>query len=292
MLLNWPTSESEYKLEYKNLPTELRKKIWEDNLKFRECCAENNRVQHFWYYSQTGNGSRHKESSTESTSQAANTFEDVSEFQESRLSEGNEIPLTERPMPVDNNKEKSVTPEPSKKLKSALKKNQSENNSLVSAYSGSHKDIGIQTPRWESIMRRIYESRPKKVLSEPCFSTNLVYDGASKRTYNEVSSPQKIVQQKKTPFLSYGWNDSKKDVGSKRTFNIKASSEEVYPAALHALSRRREMHKRSEESRRQRPSTAPLLSPVNHSSLWMTEYQDIFSRPQSAPFASKGVRWH
>lgn len=74
---------------------------------------------------------------------------------------------------------------------------------------------------------RIHQSRPKKVLSEPCFSSNFIYDGASKRAYSPVSSIKSNVQEKKSPFLSYGWNDSNKDIGSKRTFNINASSEEV-----------------------------------------------------------------
>ncbi|XP_069682244.1 centriole, cilia and spindle-associated protein-like [Periplaneta americana] len=111
---------------------------------------------------------------------------------------------------------------------------------------------------------------------------------------------------KKTPFASFGWNDSERNIGQKKTYNVSAPENEVYPPALLALKQRREdiekyLAKAAQKRREEKSSFS--ASVVNHSSIWMTEYQDKFShrrnfvpeyiskRPTSAPPCRKYAGW-
>lgn len=112
--------------------------------------------------------------------------------------------------------------------------------------------------------------------------------------------------QKKTPFASFGWNDSNRNIGQKKTYNVYAPESEVYSPAFLALKRRRTEIERylAEEAQKRRQELTPAPeSPVNHSSIWMTEYQEKFThgnkykterlprRPASVPCCRKQWRY-
>ncbi|XP_054758346.2 centriole, cilia and spindle-associated protein-like [Lytechinus pictus] len=93
------------------------------------------------------------------------------------------------------------------------------------------------------------------------------------------------------PLLAFGWADSKKDMGCKKTFNVRASAHgdntQVFPAALRAMRRNqyaieyREEQKRRENLKMRRLRAAFNIPPPDDTA-WTTEYQRNYTaQPQT-----------
>ncbi|CAN8000354.1 unnamed protein product [Ixodes hexagonus] len=78
------------------------------------------------------------------------------------------------------------------------------------------------------------------------------------------------------PFENYGWADEVDTVSAKRTFNVAASTTEVYPSALTAARLRHRSPTpppKRKTFRPQRPRSAP---PKAHHHVWISEYRDQY----------------
>lgn len=78
------------------------------------------------------------------------------------------------------------------------------------------------------------------------------------------------------PFENYGWADEVDTVSAKRTFNVAASTTEVYPSALMAARLRHRSPTpppKRKTFRPQRPRSAP---PKAHHHVWISEYRDQY----------------
>uniref|UniRef100_A0A6B0V6M4 Putative conserved protein with signal anchor n=1 Tax=Ixodes ricinus TaxID=34613 RepID=A0A6B0V6M4_IXORI len=78
------------------------------------------------------------------------------------------------------------------------------------------------------------------------------------------------------PFENYGWADEVDTVSAKRTFNVGASTTEVYPSALMAARLRHRSPTpppKRKTFRPQRPRSAP---PKAHHHVWISEYRDQY----------------
>nr|CAD7567677.1 unnamed protein product [Timema californicum] len=123
-------------------------------------------------------------------------------------------------------------------------------------------------------------------------------------THLSRTSRSSYREEKRSHWAPFGWNDSKRDVGKKKTYNVSAPVNEVYQHALKACNKRRNEIKKlleEEEKRKQALSMDSARSAVNHSSIWMSEYQDKFNkgcprmveskRSLSAPPVKKPIVW-
>ncbi|GAB6020653.1 hypothetical protein CHUAL_003323 [Chamberlinius hualienensis] len=96
----------------------------------------------------------------------------------------------------------------------------------------------------------------------------------------DVKITRKTVD-KKPPFHAYGWANSVNEIGKRQTHNIRVQSQEVHPNAVLAKKIKYELSQPSLINFTQKSKSITNLAnfscPVNHGSLWTTEYQRNFS---------------
>ncbi|XP_063221917.1 uncharacterized protein LOC134530725 [Bacillus rossius redtenbacheri] len=95
-------------------------------------------------------------------------------------------------------------------------------------------------------------------------------------------------ERKKCPFAAFGWNDTNKDVGHKKTYNVSAPEAKVYENALRALKKRREeIEKFLAKEAALKGHLSACDYGVNHSSIWMSEYREKFGGGTSSTCAKQ-----
>ncbi|XP_072164610.1 centriole, cilia and spindle-associated protein-like [Diadema setosum] len=117
---------------------------------------------------------------------------------------------------------------------------------------------------------------------------------ATRQKPRPISAPERGQKAEigRPPMLAYGWADSKRDVGGKKTFNIRASAHgdhtQVFPAALRAMRRNeyairfREEERKRESLKMRRLRAAFNVPPREDGNIWVTEYQRSYTgRPVS-----------
>ncbi|KAJ9599052.1 hypothetical protein L9F63_010509 [Diploptera punctata] len=276
--------KSEYRLQFHLLGKDLRTKIWQDNIIFRESCRKLNQADHYWTYQLT---------------------DEQCECEEDGEDDDDEATLPQHNFPHCVKHKILVA-------KYGKEKEHNANQSLPEKKTLDAQDTAIQTPQQEereNVMQtqenlstavqpatQVQPSTPQVKLQEP-----RSHDIATKRhaiptspasSHLTRTSKKSYFEGKKSPFASFGWNDSDRDIGQKKTYNVYAPENEVYSAALLGLKRRREAIEKylMEEAEKRRQELDSGKGLVNHSSIWMSEYQDKFShgrkfvpeRPKSA----------
>uniref|UniRef100_A0A1B6CUD6 Uncharacterized protein n=1 Tax=Clastoptera arizonana TaxID=38151 RepID=A0A1B6CUD6_9HEMI len=283
--------KSEYKMQYNKITNELRKQIWQDNINVRCNRRSSNQAHHYWEF-QVSEG------------QCACSDDDGQEEQKIRAKHQSLLEKFEKQnkLRYEENLEKKVGSE--EKV----------------------RDIGNQTPEWkpdglesrtgkssDELFHNI-SSQSLKIkkgrLSRSSSPDPTKYSAPRPRTTAGLSSirPSRTTRKlhsegKKTHFVPYGWNEESIEVGKKKTYNVCAPDTQVHEVAMLASKRRNASVERfiTEEIKgRRNLSKKNTDVKANHSSIWMTEYQEQFSRkenlqrctrPNSAPPIARCSTW-
>ncbi|PSN43160.1 hypothetical protein C0J52_09904 [Blattella germanica] len=279
--------KSEYRLQFHLLEKDLRKKIWQDNIKFRESRRVINQADHYWTYQLTDE---------QCECDDEEEGEEEEDDDETTLPQHNSLKVLQ-----------TETEDVPKQHSSRLEQEQ-EKTLALATHGQEAQNIAIQTPDWEfpKLSERgatISEIRPESVKkheqhskSEENVAPLPISTHHNSKAYQLQSQPHRVhfknntsvgqstersicsssrttcptktarktyLEERKSPFASFGWNDSNRDIGQKKTYN----------------------------------------GHVNHSSIWMSEYQEKFShgkkyvqdcfhrRPVSAPPSHRSCGW-
>lgn len=137
-----------------------------------------------------------------------------------------------------NEEMQKVTKEPEKSNKENLHESQTKNN----------LEIAKNQPKIKNLSPLIGDKRAKilnEIQTEPTgdLSKSRKPKMFSRDIYTPISRTTRrmLHQEKKIPFVTFGCNNDNEIVGSKRTHNVLASQQEVYPSALSAKMQRQNM---------------------------------------------------
>ncbi|GLH11198.1 Uncharacterized protein GBIM_16028 [Gryllus bimaculatus] len=328
--------KSEYRLQFHSLTQDLRKQIWQENIRFREFQRSVNQAHHYWSYQITDEPCV----CDDGTEECKNRIQDFTapvildslekssdiqgNVQESCLSkkksgtqrqvrlmdpETDEILAHEVAVqtPDWTPEEKASSPEDPPELHHLMKNLRTSSpeykdtkkesagpqrpNVMISTKSPESVSTMMQSAMGSSSEDRLkFTERPASCCS-PEYNRR---DFPSRFSSLSKTSRKYFFEEKKMPFVSYGWNDADKNIGEKKTYNVSAPESQVHSPALRAQKRRREdiekyLRRELDLSKR----ISQTKSPVNLSSIWMSEYQEKFSqgaksfgkicRPMSAP---------
>ncbi|XP_021923652.1 uncharacterized protein LOC110831688 isoform X2 [Zootermopsis nevadensis] len=324
-------NKTEYRLQFHLLAKDLRKQIWQENIKFRESCRSLNRADHYWSYQLTDEQCEcdndnddedettlppHKSVQSQSGKEGVPKLQELSLPSEVQRQIHQQVQLTNpekntsfgRDMAVQTtelgSQEQSQQNESHNEIQNVrqslntVTKSEEEHKMKEQQHSAvsSHRSITIQEPDSQTRVSNKAENRSETRIQP-----------SSSRTSGLTRTSQKAYfDEKKSPFAPFGWNDSDRNVGQKKTYNVYAPETEVYTSALLALKRRRkeiERYLAEAAQKRRQQVTLDTAGVVNHSSIWMTEYQDKFThgnkfvtdssatRPASAPPCRKPIGW-
>ncbi|XP_071453603.1 uncharacterized protein [Hetaerina americana] len=264
---------TEYKIKYYEPNEELSKKMWLENIKLRETRRAMNLADHYWDFQTTNDACGCEECV------AARTKSE----RKSSLSGKQENP------------EKSVSP---------FNKSSKETNDIGTC---TFNEAGVQTPNWARCISRQRAMAKKEQLSKKGFQSmeslrdivkvddkkvkplkkqkpNHVSSSASGKSHCSLSRTTRSIHgihDLQGPFFPYGWNDDKKNIGDMKTFNVLAPRREVHPPAILAMKRRKEHVKKctlSKDDKKQKSISLISLPRINHSSIWVSEYKEKFSK--------------
>lgn len=325
--------KSEYRLQFHSLSQDLRKRIWQDNIKFREFRRSVNQAHHYWSYQITDDPCMCDDDIQEKINRYENLAAPVilnslekpadllGDPQESCLSNrkprsGSVRQVRLKEPEVDESvaqevavqtpdwiQEQNVSPEGQSpelhQLMGDLSTSERQEKIQKKAYSlsGSPEIVPEKSPSIEQVDKD--SSRIGGPLREPHFSSERPHSSCSPEYLRKRDMPSRFsslsktsrkyyFEDKKMPFASYGWNDGDKDIGEKKTYNVNAPETEVHSPALMAQKRRREdIQKYLRKEAQLYAESQRLKSPINLSSIWMSEYQDKYSRGVSPVYGSK-----
>lgn len=309
--------KSEYKLQYHHLTKDLRKEIWQQNIKFRELHRSLNQAHHYWTYQVTDDkcecDSDHEQGipvhsplhRVKHTNLAGHNKSCSSDScsQKSGGDAGREIGCQTPDWKGEGRRMEE--PGSSSRGGSPPERHAAKNPGTPNVAAPSREAL-LPAERPQS-SRRSFSPSLKETTPPHCLRREKTVHSLPVKTTSRSRSPTRFAQLSRTsrkafceernlPFTSYGWNDSRRNVGEKKTYNICAPEVEVYQPALRAHRQRREEiedYLKSEAASSR--WDAAERNVVNHSSIWMSEYQEQFShkaaRAKSAPPLRKTSAW-
>lgn len=123
----------------------------------------------------------------------------------------------------------------------------------------SQRTITIEDPRAH---HRINNKAEQRGISTTLRHSETSIQPSLSRKFGLTRTTRKAYfEQKKSPFAFFGWNESDRNIGQKKTYNVYAPESEVHSPALLALKRRRteiERYLAEEAQRRRQQSTTAL----------------------------------
>ncbi|KAK3918088.1 Centriole, cilia and spindle-associated protein [Frankliniella fusca] len=295
--------KSEYGLQFLRLSNELRAQIWQENVKFREAQKRLNLSDHYWRYQLIDDTCDCDEDSNAPDESIRSDVKSIPRKSENlfKSSEEKGVQTTDIEKVTRCKDENTVTQEPSVTLDPNMM-NISEETTCAKPANSSHNS----SPSKHSSVKRKSDLLKKSLNLKDilCYQQNDNYsqiaDDVSLRrsVYSRLNrSPTRNAlksyhsEERGAPvFASFGWNDTEKDVGDQKTYNIRAPAGQVQPSALLASANRLkelESHLNMEWKRRQQERQLHHQGPVNLSGIWMTEYQENFSKGQREPLIRK-----
>ncbi|KAJ1529540.1 hypothetical protein ONE63_006312 [Megalurothrips usitatus] len=285
--------KSEYELQFKKLTNEIRAQIWKDNFLFRESQKRMNLSDHYWRYQliddvcdcddereMCTNRSKDLLSSDEGAARpivydnkevrtldfadtAKQSYSPQQESERPIAAEESTVPISPAALKTD-----SSLPDPSPTPPTAVtpcigKHNCGDEFTIISKSKPSSQ--GVQGLTKNTIHSSLNPSPTRN---------------AMRSFYSDL---------KQSPvFAAFGWNDADKNVGDQKTYNVRAPANQVHHSALHASGKRLkelELHLAEQLRKKRQQKSLLSLGPVNLSSIWMTEYQESFSKGQREPIS-------
>ncbi|XP_046401706.1 uncharacterized protein LOC124167737 [Ischnura elegans] len=267
---------TEYKIKYYEPNEELSKKMWLENIKFRESRRAMNLADHYWDFQTT-----------------------------------NDVCGCEECVAVRARSERkhSITGKPCNHVKAVSQEERvtKETNDIGTC---TYQEAGVQTPKWtrsnaggmamahkqqlsrkgsqsmESLrdLGQVQDKKVPSVRKQRPFHGSPSASGKSHQSHCSLSRTTRSlhgIHDLPGPFFSYGWNDDKKNIGDMKTFNVLAPQREVYPPAIQAMKRRKEHIKKytlSKDDKKQKSASLMSLPRINHSSIWVSEYKEKFNK--------------
>ncbi|XP_049811682.1 uncharacterized protein LOC126259166 isoform X1 [Schistocerca nitens] len=327
--------KSEYRLQFHVLPNDLRKQIWQENLRFRELRRAVNQADHFWSYQLVETS----DSDDEDTDQSKEVTTlvgvkkglsaltcDTENLQEvpiikqnngKSVAEGNKCKLKDTGVQTVELQDIVLLNKEFKDKKFSTVASNTEETKVKYERSQKKSSSSFLPPEFTKPTKAVKESddpETTKHMRPVSASLQRSYDkirSASPCRRSRSPSPRfsvlsrtrrkSYMEQKQPVFTDFGWNDSNRNVGDKKTYNILAPEKEVHPLALQALRNRQNEIEEclAQESQVLNADQTPMNS-TNTSSIWMTEYKDKYCsqskiqiqprRPVSSP-AQRSVSW-
>ncbi|XP_034249363.1 uncharacterized protein LOC117650226 [Thrips palmi] len=303
--------KSEYELQYHKLTNDIRAQIWKENLIFRESQKRKNSSDHYWRYQLIDDACDCERGSEEDgvlkrwrylnktdeaqkprilyqdmavqTSDCDETVHKVPHLEESAA----DVPL-ELKTPFKEDSSKCTSPvakaDIPENCTTALNGSSSFNQQISSFNEERNKSR-------ENLQSVIHNLNPTSVETPSKDVVHWSHFGLSPS--RSALKNYRLKCKSEPVFAAFGCNESNIDVGSHKTYNVRAPENQVHKTALMASGKR--LHELelilAEQLKKKRQERSQLLiGPVNSSSIWMTEYQECFSRGQREPLARSAFR--
>ncbi|KAE8737970.1 hypothetical protein FOCC_FOCC016563 [Frankliniella occidentalis] len=288
--------KSEYGLQFLKLSNDLRAQIWRENVRFREAQKRMHLSDHYWRYQLIDDQCDCDEDSNvpeESIrSNETSTLCKTEKF--SKLFEDKGLQTIETTKVIDNQllneKESKVKHNPLPKV-SEETAGSSESNASKTATSMQNNTFSTEhlnrndnngTSRGSFNTKEILDSRS----TDDAVSRKAVHSHLNRSPTRNALKNYHSGEKSVPVFAAFGWNDSDKNVGGQKTYNVRAPVGQVHTSALLASGNRLkelESHLAMALKKRQQERSHHHQGPVNLSGIWMTEYQENFSKGQREP---------
>lgn len=303
--------KSEYELQYQSLPNHIRAHIWKENFDFRESQKRLNLSDHYWRYQliedscdcENGNEEEDVVKRYSYPKKLEETQKPLFLYQDKAVQtlDWNETIGTQSPIEendVDVSLRKKIFPvaeEINRSVPSVAKANISEQDTAALNGSSLFNQRTFNEPRNETKgtpqLNLIHDNKKTTHVQMP--SKNAVrwsHFGLSpsRNALNHFRSKCNFDPV----FAAFGCNESNTDVGSHKTYNVRAPANQVHKTALMASGKRlKDIESHVAELKKKQLQRSHLsIGHVNSSSIWMTEYQDCFSRGQREPLSRRALQ--
>lgn len=129
------------------------------------------------------------------------------------------------------------------------------------------KDVAVQTVLADIVkMPRIAQDHKRRTRSR--------YRGSPRK---ELEPCQRCFALWGAPFENYGWADEVETIGTKQTFNVAASTNEIYPSALAAARTRQQSPTPPPPMQRKTHRLGrPHSAPPKDRRIWISEYREQY----------------